>query len=358
MRIICLSKRHPQGRDLLTQPYGRFYYLPRGLAEADHEVHVLLLNYRNEPDTYQQLGKLHVHSVSALLWGPWRYIRLADKLSRQISPDWLIGFSDTWYGILAQYLASKHGARALIDAYDNYESYMPWAKPLHGLWRRALANADAVTAAGPQLAEQMGVLPGRGGVVPMAADPIFGPLDKVICRASLGLPLDNVLLGYAGALHPNRGIGLLFDIYARLRALNPGIRLVLSGRKSAGIQLPADAIWLGYRKPEEVPAIVNSLDLQFVLNTPGAFGNYSYPAKLYEAMACGVPVVAADVPGAAWILRDHPEMLARAGDVDDFVSKANLLLGRGRLQYRQRQTWEDSARMLEVILLAPLVGCD
>lgn len=350
MRIICLAKRRPQGRDLFTQPYGRFHHLPNWLAEAGHEVHIMLLSYRNEPEAYRQLEKLHVYSFSALPWGPWRYIRQAHRLASRVGPDWIIGFSDTWFGILAELLASQRGARSLIDAYDNYESYMPWAKPLHMLWRRALVRADAVTAAGPQLAVQIGATPDRGGVVAMAADPIFGPQDKATCRARLGLPLDKVLVGYTGALHSNRGINLLFDVYARLRALNPDIRLVLSGRQSAGIHLPADAYWLGYRSPEEVPAIVNSLDLQFVLNTPGAFGNYSYPSKLYEAMACGIPVVAADVPGTAWVLRDHPEMLAQPGNVDDFVSKATSLLGREHVKYGQLSTWEESARALEIIL--------
>lgn len=42
-----------------------------------------------------------------------------------------------------------------IDAYDNYESYIPWLKLLHVLKRRALSRADLITAAGPNLLKQM-----------------------------------------------------------------------------------------------------------------------------------------------------------------------------------------------------------
>ena len=47
MKLLFLSKRSPMERDLVASPYGRFYYLPRYLAERGHEVTLLLLDYRN-----------------------------------------------------------------------------------------------------------------------------------------------------------------------------------------------------------------------------------------------------------------------------------------------------------------------
>ena len=49
MKILFLSKRRPQGKDLLTRPYGRFFYLPYWLAQRGHEVYILLLSYKKEP---------------------------------------------------------------------------------------------------------------------------------------------------------------------------------------------------------------------------------------------------------------------------------------------------------------------
>lgn len=352
MRLVVLCKRRPQSRDLFTQPYGRFYYLPRLLAERGHEVHLLLLGYGKEPDEYRREGNLHWHTASALPWGPLPYLARADRLMSEIKPYWVLGFSDTWYGILAQRLAKRHGAKSLIDAYDNYESYIPWLKPLHGLWRRALAGADAVTAAGPQLADFMSACAeGRAvEVIPMAADPIFAPLDKTACRQRLGLPADAILVGYAGALHPGRGIEWLFQAYAQLQASDSRIELVLSGRLAQGVALPVGAHWLGYRPPEEVPLILNSLDLMFVVNKPGTFGDYAYPAKLYEAMACGVPVVAMDLPGAAWVLRGNPEALARAGDAADMAERARVTLARGMARQGDGMGWGGAVDLLETIL--------
>lgn len=350
MKILALCKRRPQGRDLFTHPYGRFYHLPCLLAQRGHEVHLLLLSYHNDPPAYRREGNLHWHSVSILPLGPWPYLQKAARLAAELKPDWVIGFSDTWYGILAEHLARKVGAQFLIDAYDNYESYIPWCKPLHVLWRRALSKANAITAAGPQLGEWM-QRTSRGNpvhIVEMSADPCFHPLPKHACREKLGLPSNKILLGYSGAIHPNRGIQLLFTIFAKLKE-SLDIELVVSGRLAKSVSLPSEVRWLGYRPHEEVPLIVNSLDLMLSINKPSAFGNYSYPAKLYEALACGVPVVATNLPATAWVLRMHPSWLAKVDDADDFVIKIREVLS-SPSQCQHSQGWETSAIQLDKII--------
>jgi len=352
MRLLALCKRRPQSRDLFTQPYGRFYHLPCLLAKRGHEVHLLLLSYyRNEPPAYRREGNLHLHSISVSPLGPWPYLQKAARLAAELKPDWVIGFSDTWYGILAEHLAKKVGAQSLIDAYDNYESYIPWCKPLHVLWRRALSKANVITAAGPQLGEWMQITSGGKPVhvLEMSADPCFHPLPKHACRVKLGLPFNKILLGYSGAIHPNRGIQLLFAILAKLKTSFPDIELVVSGRLAKGVSLPSEIRWLGYRPPEDVPLLVNSLDLMLSINKPSAFGNYSYPAKLYEALACGTPVIATNLPATAWVLRMHPLWLADAGDADDFVTKIRAVLS-SPSQCQHYQGWETSAMQLEQII--------
>lgn len=351
MRFLALCKRRPQGRDLFTQPYGRFYYLPFFLAKGNHEVHLLLLSYRNESPNYRREGNLHWHSRSISPLGPWPYLQKADRLATELKPDWIVGFSDTWYGILAEHFARKVGARSLIDAYDNYESYISWFKPLHQLWRHSLAKADIVTAAGPQLADFMSRSAGGRTVdiIEMSADPCFYPRSKTASRQQLGLPTDKKLFGYSGSLHPNRGIQLLFSVFEKLNELIPEAELVISGRLSEKVKLPTYVRWLGYLQADEVPVLMNSLDLMFAINKPGAFGNYSYPVKVYEALACSVPVVATDLPGTAWVLRNHPDCLANPDDIDDFVVKIISLLTTQPL-YDPVSGWEASAAQLENLI--------
>jgi len=50
MKLLFLCKSRPMARDLIESPYGRFFYLPKLLAERGHEVRVALLDYRRAPN--------------------------------------------------------------------------------------------------------------------------------------------------------------------------------------------------------------------------------------------------------------------------------------------------------------------
>jgi len=296
-------------------------------------------------------GNLHWYSVSLFPAGPSPYLIQAHRLAREVKPDWIIGFSDIWYGILAEHVAKKVGTQSLIDAYDNYESYIPWCTPLHLLWRHSLSKATVVTAAGPQLAHFMSNSAGgrRINVIEMAADPSFSPLLKSACRNQLGLPKDTILMGYSGSLHPSRGIHILFLFFEKLKKFLPNAELVLSGRLSQKVDLPSQVRWLGYMPAEKVPLLINSLDLMFAINKPGVFGNYSYPVKIYEALACGVPIVATDLPGTSWVLRDHPEWLFNPENIEASINTIISTL-RNKPLCPQISNWQNSAQNLEILL--------
>jgi glycosyltransferase involved in cell wall biosynthesis len=353
MRLLFLSKQRPQGRDLLRRPYGRFHSLPRLLAERGHEVQLLLLSYLSEPERSRQEGNLRCEVVAGLPQGLKRYLIKADRVAKALRPDWIIGFSDTWYGILAQWVAERNGCRSLIDAYDNYESYIPWLRPLPWVRRRAVARADMVTATGPQLVDLLAR--DRVGkpthVVPMAADPGFYRRDRKQCRERFEFPQDKKLIGYFGSLYGNRGIEVLFDGFRRIRVENREVEMVVSGRADRERLLPEGTRWLGYLADEEVPWLLGAVDVAAVMNRPDAFGSFSYPAKLYEAMACGVPVVASDTAAARWILKGREECLAIPGNAEDLQVKLVAALDRGYLDYGSQAGWAEIAADLEDVLL-------
>ncbi len=358
MRLLFLYKRCPQGRDLIQRPYGRFYHLPRQLAARGHEVHALLLGYRREPDVNMVRDGVHWMVRSLIPYGPLPYWHAARSLTRAVGPDWIIGFSDTYFGILAHRLAEQYGARSWIDAYDNYESYMPWAKPLHWLWRHALSKATRISAAGPGLARLMSRdrAADHALVLPMAADPVFAPLvDRRAVRRRLGLQQEQTLVGYCGSLFPNRGLEVLFAAMERVRALRPEVSLVLSGRRHPRITLPTHTLWLGYIEDEVMPDLVGSLDLLTVINQDSSFGRHSHPVKLYEAMRCGVPVAATRTPATSWILANHPEMLAAPGDAQDLARVIGTNLERrGFVDYPDQTDWEGVSLRFEAALQEPL----
>ena len=349
MRILFLCKRRPQNKDLVTTPYGRFFHLPRLLAERGHQVSAALLDYRNGESAEFDAHGIHWSS------SPIRtYLATVDSQVADLRPDWVVGFSDTWFGILAARVAHKHGIRCGIDAYDNYESYLAWAKPLHWLWRRALRRADLISAAGPGLASMMaGTESGtRVAVVPMAADPTgFEPRDKMTCRELLQLPAERPLVGYCGSMHRSRGVEALFDAIPLVLAERPEVRFIHSGRTWSNVPLPKTITSLGYIDDDMVPALLNSMDVLVVTNRVSSFGSHSYPVKLYEAMSCNVPVVATRTLATEWILSDHPECLVGPADAEGLSAAILRRLSQPDVEYRNVPTWESSCNTFERALL-------
>lgn len=354
MKLVFLCKRRPMSRDLVEHPYGRFYHLPRLLAARGHETHVALLSYRREAPLQRDCDGIHWSSVSIASLGRSSYSSRVRNLAAAIRPDWIVGFSDTYYGILAERLARKLRTRSLIDAYDNYEGYIPWCKPLHWLWRNALRRATAVSVAGPTLGDLLGRHRDHRSllIAPMAPDPLgFAPLPREDCREALGLPTEATLIGYAGAVFESRGIDVLFRAFAALRTSLPDARLVLSGRLDPRIQLPPDAIWLGFLPDEKMPLLLNSMNALAVVNRASAFGTYSHPIKLYEAMSCRVAVVASRTPSTEWILGGREECLAVPGDETDLAAKLRAAVTRERVDYGTPPTWDAVAGKLEAFLM-------
>lgn len=354
MKIIFLCKRRPQGKDLLTRPYGRFFHIPRILSERGHDICLMLLSYKREARSLTKQYGMTWITEGIFPTGPLTFIQSAERVVKEFKPDWVVGFSDTYYGILAVRLAEKYGIYSAIDAYDNYESYIPWMKPLHLFWRKALGRATLVTAAGPHLAEFMASSrqDKKACIVPMAADPHFKPLDRRECRRKLGLPDERKIIGYSGTVHSSRGIDTLFRAYEELKGHHPLLELVLTGRKQKGLSIPSGVRWLGYLPDEDMPLLINSLDVLIVLNQLSDFGKFSYPVKLYEAMRCHIPVVATNTPPVRWILGDRSSLIANAGDDADLARKVESLLNVNRWDYGEQNTWEQSSLAFEEALLA------
>lgn len=351
-QFIFLSKRRPQNRDLFLSPYGRFYYIPKILSQEGDECHLVLGDYQGKNDENRIDDELNIHSTQ-FLPNPFHFLNYVKKIINPEKDVWIIGFSDIYFGILAVHIAHGVGAKSLIDAYDNYESYIPWAKPLHWIWRHYLKNSDYLTAAGPQLLALIssGRNKSKDVVLPMAADPIFKPQNKIESRHKLNLPRTKILIGYIGSANNNRGISTLLDAMNTIAKERPDILFIMSGFKPIDLRLPKNVKHLGYIEADKVPILVSSLDLSIAINLNSSFGLYSYPIKIYEALASQRTIIASNTPASAWVLREHPELLFASDSPSELLKKIYETLDSKNNACFQSAQWSDTVEKLRKDIL-------
>lgn len=141
-------------------------------------------------------------------------------------------------------------------------------------------------------------------VVPNGVDTShFRPGDRASARAASNLPTDARIIGVVARLTTEKGV----DLAIQALSLLPGFRLAICGdgpeRESLEalvreLNLAGRVHWLG--KVADMAALYPAFDLLMVPSRTEAHGLVAA-----EAMACGIPVVAARVGGLQSVVRER-----------------------------------------------------
>lgn len=160
----------------------------------------------------------------------------------------------------------------------------------------ALALSNSALLERSQRDAVLGPLPAT--VLPIALEPRFRPTgDGGAVRARLGIPADAVVVGTIGKLVRGRG----HDLYLRALAATPGVWGILIGkgpflsglqRLAARLGVVDRVVFPGYVE-DGLESLYAAMDL-FVF--PAAGSDHAHRA-IAEAAGCGVPTLAADLPG-------------------------------------------------------------
>ena len=217
-------------------------------------------------------------------------------------------------------LASVH---TRFDTYPRYAG-MAWAEPwFQGIMRRFYHRCDAIVAPSESMAEVLRAqdMSDDVGIWSRGVDrEIFDPARRDLAwRRSLGIGDGEVAIGFLGRLVMEKGLDVFADTMAELRKRGVPHKVLVVGEG------PARG-WFAERVPEasftdmlthaELGRAVASMDMLLNPSVTETFGNVTL-----EAMASGVPVIAARATGSTSLVTEgQTGRLVEPGDIAGFAN--------------------------------------
>jgi glycosyltransferase involved in cell wall biosynthesis len=168
---------------------------------------------------------------------------------------------------------------------------------------------------------------------------------------------------YAGSFFPWKGVQDLVAAAAKL----PGCRLTLIGGSSesmAGLQAAvpvggAEVVFRGHIPHPQVMQALGEACIAVLPNRPDPNSLWSSPLKLFEYMACGCAIVAADLPSLHEVLGENEAVWVKAGDPASLAAGIRSLannpekaqqLGNLMRERVKPYTWDERAKRLAEIM--------
>jgi len=200
---------------------------------------------------------------------------------------------------------------------------MAWLEPgIEAILRRFYRRCDALVAPSESMAQVLREqrmshdisLWSRG-----VDRTIFAPSARSPeWRRALGLGDEEMVIGFLGRLVMEKGLDVFADTIDELNRRGVAHRVLVIGEGPARgwfeNRLP-DAVFAGFQAGADLGRAVASMDALFNPSITETFGNVTL-----EAMACGVPVVAAAATGSESLVRDgQTGRLIRPGAIGQFA---------------------------------------
>ncbi|WP_375392864.1 glycosyltransferase family 4 protein [uncultured Sphingomonas sp.] len=222
----------------------------------------------------------------------------APKVLHLSAPDFL-GFSAVRW-------ARRRNIPCVASLHTRFETYLRYyhvgvlAPVFVGIQRRFYNRVDRVMPPGESMAA---VVRGWGVTTPTSIwsrgidHDRFRPDRRDLgWRRDLGIGDDEIAIGFLGRLVKEKGLEVFAEVLAELTRRGVPHRVLVVGEGPARAWFEAQAagaVFAGFQSGDDLGRAVASMDLFFNPSVTETFGNVTL-----EAMAAGVPVVAARATGA------------------------------------------------------------
>lgn len=236
---------------------------------------------------------------------------------------------------------------------------------------RDLKIADLIVVVSDNMRKQLlleGVPENKIMVLPNAADPSVFYNDSVkgaLLRKELGLPSDHVVVGFSGTFGNWHGIPELTQAIRSMQDVS-GVSFLLIGDGSQRQEMEAalahmpQAVFTGKVPFAKMPEYLSACDVLVVSNSWSPKSDKPFigsPTKLFEYLAMGKAVVAADLAQIGEILT-HQEnaLLFESSDAKGLEKAMRLAVSDADLRDRlgkaarkaavEKHTWKNNAQMI------------
>lgn len=308
--------------DLSLNPIVRAAPLARALQHSGFEVEII--GFVSRESVYEPYKDLFDYRVLPLR----RTNGLA--LARLARGEIIYAFKPLWTSFVPALIASGFGRRKplFLDVEDD-ELWFDYKGPRRLLidhvirgWRLSSPKFKWLIHPLTKLCKQVTVssrtLQRRyGGEIILQGpdermfDPDRADLSRDNCRQALGLPLEDVLILFAG--HPTNYKGLDVIIEAMIRLDDCKCSLVLAGAAEHPMFISAKRLLgercklLGNLPHSEMPKLLAAVDVVPVPQKQVGYTEAQIPAKMIEAMAMRKAIVASRVSDLPHILGEHQQ---------------------------------------------------
>ncbi len=308
MRVVLLVTDLQRGGTPL-----RIARLARRLRATGVEAHVGCLAARGE--LHAQLEADGVPTFACDARGAWDLAvlgRLARTL-RALRPD-LIHATLTHANVVARLIGRRLRIPVLTSTatIEVERRWHRWVESLTApLDRGHIVNSPALAE---HVSRRFGYARQRVFVVPPCLDPAPKRIDRAVARRQLGLNEQGFVVAWIGRMDPVKRLPLLLECAARLAAAD--VEWVLAGDGPERARIEA---LLAQRKLAGVVHLVGwQSDVAPVLSAADALllpsRTEGVPNAVLEALACGVPVVASDLPTLRALRSDGAPLTLVPGD--------------------------------------------
>ncbi|MCJ2180804.1 glycosyltransferase family 4 protein [Novosphingobium album (ex Hu et al. 2023)] len=348
----------------------------------EHGAQVRVYSPTCDTPAFEPAGDLVSIPSTPLPFGRKEY-RMAWRLPRTTRDD-IAAFAPNLFhislpllhGKSALKLARHMGVPAVGAMHTRFETYPRYyrmglfERPLLAVLRQFYQACDQVVAPCESAARTMEAqgMHSQVGIWTRGVDPeVFHPDRRdMTWRRQQGFADDQPVVAFLGRLVLEKGLDDFAAAIARLRRENAEFGVLVIGDGPARAQFRqalGDAVFAGYQHGPDLARAIASADILLNPSSTEAFGNVSL-----EAMACGLPVIAADATGNSNIVIDGlTGALVPPGDIDGYAGAllrylADPLLRKAHAfnatARSQSFSWDRASEGIARIYLAAIAGHD